>query len=149
VGTPWEKEGHPVLVPGSNRDKSFILRPEPGASKSGFSVNHGAGRRLSRGEAKRVLSQEKVNEQYRREGIVVNTDFEVPLDESAACYKPSEEVVSAVVSAGLARIEETLFPLASLKGNEEAQKREVARDHRLAKKERDRDRGAERRQKGR
>lgn len=149
VGTPWEKDGHPVLVPGSNRDKSFILRPEPGASKSGFSVNHGAGRRLSRGEAKRVLSQEKVNEQYRREGIVVNTDFEVPLDESAACYKPSEEVVSAVVSAGLARIEETLFPLASLKGNEEAQKREVARDHRLAKKERDRDRGAERRQKGR
>jgi len=149
VGTPWETCGHPVLIPGSNRDKSFILRPEPGAVRSGYSVNHGAGRRLSRGEAKRVLSQDKVNEQYRHDGVVVNTDFEVPLDESAACYKPSEEVVRAVVSAGLARIEETLHPLASIKGNEEAQRREVARDHRLAKKDRDKSRGAQRRQKGR
>ncbi len=149
AGTPWEKDGHPVLVPGSNRDKSFILRPEAGAVKSGLSVNHGAGRRLSRGEAKRVLSQDKVNEQYRHDGIVVNTDFEVPLDESAACYKPSEEVVRAVVAAGLARIEETLHPLASLKGNEDAQRREMARDHRLAKKERDKNRGQSRRHKGR
>lgn len=149
VGTAWEKEGHPVLVPGSNRDTSYILRPLAGAVASGFSVNHGAGRRLSRGEAKRVLSQEKVNEQYRRDGIVVNTDFEVPLDESNACYKPSAEVIEAVVGAGLARIEETLYPLASLKGNDEARKKEAHRDHEKSKKERDKARGAERRHKGR
>ncbi|MFO0640517.1 MAG: RtcB family protein [Polyangiaceae bacterium] len=149
VGTPWEHEGHPVLIPGSNRDTSYILRPEAGAVKSGYSVNHGAGRRLSRGEAKRVLSQEKVNEQYAREGIVVNTDLEVPLDESAACYKPSADVVAAVVGAGLARIEETLYPLASLKGNEEARKKEAYRTHEKTKKDRDRARDAERRGKRR
>ena len=71
AGTPWFDSGHPVLIPGSNRDHSFILRPLAGAVKSGFSVNHGAGRRMSRGEAMRSLSQEKVNEQYRIDKILV------------------------------------------------------------------------------
>src|SRR5690349_2848309 len=34
AGTPFQTEGHPVLIPGSNRDKSYILRPEPGAARS-------------------------------------------------------------------------------------------------------------------
>ena len=118
TGTQWETTGHPVLIPGSNRDYSYILRPAPGAVRSGYSVNHGAGRRLSRGEATRSLSQEKVNDQYRRDGILVNLDGEVPLDESSACYKSADEVVSAVVSAGLATVEHRLWPLGSLKGTE-------------------------------
>ncbi len=117
-GTEWEETGHPVLIPGSNRDYSYILRPLPGAVKSGYSVNHGAGRRMARGEAVRQLSQEKVNEQYRAAGILVNVDGKVPIDESAACYKSSEEVVAAVVNAGLAEVEHQLWPLASLKGTE-------------------------------
>jgi tRNA-splicing ligase RtcB len=114
--TIWEDTGHPVLIPGSNRDYSYILRPLEGAVKSGYSVNHGAGRRLSRGEAKRRLQQEKVNRVYKEAGIIVNIDGDVPLDESDACYKSSEEVVNAVVGAGLAEIEYHLWPLASLKG---------------------------------
>ncbi len=145
VGTPWERDGHPVLIPGSNRDASFILRPREGAARSGYSVNHGAGRRISRGEAKRILSQQKVNEQYRRDGIVVNTDLEVPLDESSACYNSAEEVVEAVVAAGLAVVEEKLWPLASLKGNEEAAHRDRTRAHAAQAKKRERDRDAERR----
>jgi tRNA-splicing ligase RtcB len=117
-GTIWEDTGHPVLIPGSNRDFSYILRPLEGAVKSGFSVNHGAGRRLSRGEAVRSLDQQKVNEQYRAAGILVNVDGKVPIDESAACYKSAEEVVAAVVGAGLAEIEHQLWPLASLKGTD-------------------------------
>jgi tRNA-splicing ligase RtcB len=115
AGTAWEQTGHPVLIPGSNRDWSFILRPLPGAAESGFSVNHGAGRRMSRGEAMRSLSQEKVDEQYRHAGVLVNTDGRVPLDESAAVYKSSEEVVQAVTAAGLAEIEHRLWPIASVK----------------------------------
>ena len=144
AGTPWEKAGHPVLIPGSNRDFSFILRPEAGAVKSGFSVNHGAGRRMSRGDAVRQLDQQKVNEQYRRDGILVNLDGEVPLDESAQCYKGAEEVVAAVVAAGLARIEHTLWPLASIKGNDEAAARKRERAHKDKERARDKDRGAER-----
>jgi tRNA-splicing ligase RtcB (3'-phosphate/5'-hydroxy nucleic acid ligase) len=140
IGTQWEASGHPVLIPGSNRDFSYILMPEAGAHKSGFSVNHGAGRRLSRGEAIRQLDQRKVDEQYRRDGILVNLDGRVPLDESNACYKSAEEVVTAVVAAGLARIEYTLWPLASIKGNEEG----ASRDRQRKKKEKDRSRDKER-----
>ena len=119
AGTPWATEGHPVLIPGSNRDYSYILRPLPGALKSGYSVNHGAGRRMSRGEALRKLDQHKVDEQYRREGILVNLDGRVPLDESAQCYKSAEEVIDAVAAAGLARVEHRLWPLCSIKGTED------------------------------
>jgi len=116
-GTIWEPTGHPVLIPGSNKSSSYILRPQPGAVKSCYSVNHGAGRQLSRGEALRQLSQEKIDKEYRQAGIVVNNDSHVPLDEAAPAYKSSEEVVNAVVAAGLAEVEHELWPLASIKGN--------------------------------
>lgn len=119
-GTPFVDTGHPVLIPGSNRDESFILRPRPNAVSSLYSVNHGAGRRLSRGEAIRSLDQAKVNDAYRRARIVVNDDAPVPLDESAACYKSSTEVVQTVVDAGLAAVEVRLWPLSSIKGDDTA-----------------------------
>jgi tRNA-splicing ligase RtcB len=144
VGTPWENEGHPVLIPGSNRDFSYILRPLPGAERSGYSVNHGAGRRLSRGEATRVLSQQKVNEQYRRDDILVNLDGEVPLDEAGACYKSADEVVRTVTAAGLARVEYTLWPLGSLKDSD-ARKKTVVRERKGTDRERDKARGEARR----
>lgn len=148
IGTMWQDTGHPVLIPGSNRDHSYILTPEPGAVKSAYSVNHGAGRRISRGEAKRQLDQRQVNEQYRRDGVVVNLDGDVPLDESSQCYKRSDEVIAAVVDAGLARIASTLWPLASIK-DDEGQAKAAARDREQANRERDKDRKASRRAKRR
>ncbi len=148
VGTRWESTGHPVLIPGSNRDYSYILMPEPGAHKSGFSVNHGAGRRMSRGEAMRQLDQRKVDEQYRKDDILVNLDGRVPLDESSACYKSAEEVISAVVSAGLARVENTLWPLASIKGTEEGAARARRAKTKNKERSRDTDRDAARKTKG-
>lgn len=118
AGTMWEHEGHPVLIPGSNKDYSYVLRPLPGAVKSAYSVNHGAGRRMSRSAAVRQLSQEAINAEYRTAGIPVNVAAPVPIDEAAPCYKPAQEVVAAVVGAGLARVEYTLWPLSSLKGTE-------------------------------
>jgi tRNA-splicing ligase RtcB len=118
AGTMWADEGHPVLIPGSNRDFSYILRASAGAINSAYSVNHGAGRRMSRGSARRELSQKVVNAQYKAAGIIVNDNDDVPLDESDACYKSSKEVIQAVERAGLARVEYTFWPLASLKGLE-------------------------------
>ena len=117
-GTLWEHVGHPILIPGSNHDTSFILRATPRASISGYSVNHGAGRRMSRGAARRTLKQREVDNDYRSAGIVVNLDGRVPIDESRDVYKASREVVGAVTRAGLATVEHELVPLASIKGNE-------------------------------
>ncbi|MDQ3684185.1 MAG: RtcB family protein, partial [Acidobacteriota bacterium] len=77
AGTKWEETGHPVLIPGSNKDWSYILRPLAGAERSGYSVNHGAGRRLSRGEAMRTLSQRQIDDEYAAAGIMVNTNGRV------------------------------------------------------------------------
>lgn len=123
AGTIWEDTGHPVLIPGSNKDWSYVLRPQAGAVKSAYSVNHGAGRRMSRGEATRSLNQREIDRQYREAGIIVNADGHVPIDEAAPCYKPAEEVIEAVVGAGLASIEYRLWPLASLKGEEDRRRR--------------------------
>ncbi|HEX6625973.1 MAG TPA: RtcB family protein, partial [Pyrinomonadaceae bacterium] len=121
--TVWEGTGHPVLIPGSNQDWSYILRPLEGAVRSCYSVYHGAGSRMSRGEAARTLSQRAVDDEYREAGVLVNADGRVPIDEAAACYKPAEEVIEAVVGAGLAEVEHRLWPLASLKGVDEAKNR--------------------------
>jgi len=110
--------GHPILIPGSNRDSSFILRAAAQAHVSGYSVNHGSGRRMSRTAAKKTLKQDEVNAAYREAGIIVNTDGVVPIDESKDVYKSSREVVEAVTRAGLATIEHELLPLASIKGTE-------------------------------
>jgi tRNA-splicing ligase RtcB len=117
-GTMWAKTGHPVLIPGSNKDWSYILRPQAQAVNSGYSVNHGAGRRMSRAAAVKTLNQRQIDDEYREAGILVNDNGRVPIDESGVCYKSSEEVIAAVVNAGLAKIEYSLYPLASLKGDE-------------------------------
>ena len=115
AGTSWFDTGHPVLIPGSNRDWSYILRPT-GSAKSAYTVNHGAGRRMSRSAARKHLHQDEVDADYRAAGIVVNLDRRVPIDESGAAYKPSRDVVAAITRAGLAEVEQRLWPLASLKG---------------------------------
>lgn len=117
AGTRWEKTGHPVLIPGSMGDSSYVLRPLPGAARSLYSVNHGCGRRLSRTAARRAISQQAANQRMRRLGVLVNAGGKVPVDESPDCYKPAEEVIRAVVEAGLAEVEVRLTPIASIKGD--------------------------------
>lgn len=116
TGTVWERTGHPILIPGSNIDRSYILRAAPGAVHSGYSVNHGAGRRLARGTARRTLDRTRIEAAYERAGVVVNVDQRVPIDESGPCYKPTAEVIACVVALGLATVEDELLPLTSLKG---------------------------------
>ncbi|HEU0091956.1 MAG TPA: RtcB family protein, partial [Vicinamibacteria bacterium] len=116
AGTRWEKTGHPVIIPGSMGDFSYVLRPLPGAAKALYSVNHGAGRRKSRRSARREISQADANRRMRDLGVLVNAGGPVPIDESPECYKPAEEVIRAVTEAGLAEVEVRLSPIASIKG---------------------------------
>ena len=116
AGTMWQETGHPVLIPGSNKDFSYILRPLAGAEKSAYSVNHGAGRRMSRTQATKTLDRRAIDAEYRDAGITVNADGHVPIDEAAPAYKSAREVVGCVVAAGLAEVQFELWPLASVKG---------------------------------
>jgi tRNA-splicing ligase RtcB len=114
-GTRWETTGHPILIPGSMETGSAILFAEAGAEQSIYSVNHGSGRRLSRGEARRVLQQEETDRRLAEAGILLNTRI-TPLDESGPCYKNLDDVLETVEMAGLARVAHRLRPLACIKG---------------------------------
>lgn len=116
-GSAWEHTGHPILIPGSMETGSAILFAREGAAQSLYSVNHGAGRRLSRSAAARTLSQTETDARMKQLGVVLNTR-QTPLDESGPCYKDLEAVLHAVEVAGLATVERRLTPIACIKGND-------------------------------
>jgi tRNA-splicing ligase RtcB len=127
AGTRWEKTGHPCLIPGSMYEGAAILFPLPGAHKSACSVNHGSGRLLARGEAKRKLEQkqQRIDDEMATvqrtfagvaiEGIVGNHRH-VPLDECAHVYKDLDEVLAVLEGEGIARVANRLYPVANIKG---------------------------------
>ena len=129
VGTSWDKTGHPCLIPGSMYDGAAILFAEPGAHKSACSVNHGSGRKMARGEAKRKLEhkQARIDQEMKTvkrtfngvqiEGIVGNHKH-TPLDECGHVYKDLDEVLRTLEMNGIAKVSQRLFPVANLKGDE-------------------------------
>lgn len=116
-GTPWAASGHPILIPGSMETGSAILFAQSGAKDSLHSINHGAGRAMSRARAKRELDQKRTDLRMAKLGVVLNTR-NTPLDESGPCYKDLNQVLGAVELAGLARVERRLRPVACIKGND-------------------------------
>ena len=100
--TPFEKTGHPILLPGNPVDGSVVMVAEAGAEKSCYSVNHGAGRAMGRKAAMRALDQKKVDREFTEQDILTNCR-EYPKDEAPAAYKDFAEVLRSVKDAGLAR----------------------------------------------
>jgi tRNA-splicing ligase RtcB (3'-phosphate/5'-hydroxy nucleic acid ligase) len=129
AGSVWETTGHPCLVPGSMYDGAAILYPLDGAYGSGCSVNHGAGRLLARGAAKRDLAplQGRIDAEMRGvvrtlggveiRGIACNTQH-TPLDECAHVYKNLDAVLGVLEREGIARVAHRLYPVANLKGTD-------------------------------
>lgn len=100
-GTPFEKVGHPILLPGNPQAGSSVMVADENASISCFSVNHGAGRMLGRKRAIRELDQESIDKSFDESDILTNCR-KYPKDEAPAAYKDFEEVLRSVSSAGLA-----------------------------------------------
>ncbi|MES2705623.1 MAG: RtcB family protein [Verrucomicrobiota bacterium] len=101
AGTPFAETGHPILLPGNPRDGSVVMVAQSGASKSCWSVNHGAGRAMGRKEAGRRLDQNAVDIEMEKHDILSNCR-RYPIDESPDAYKNFAEVLKSVEQAGLA-----------------------------------------------
>ena len=99
--TPFYETGHPILLPGNPRDGSVVMVADPGAEKSCFSVNHGAGRAMGRREATRRLDQKTVDAGLDSDDILYN-GRQYPIDEAPDAYKDFSEVLRSVKEAGLA-----------------------------------------------
>ena len=102
VGTPYFETGHPILLPGNPRDGSSIMVAMPGASRTAFSVNHGAGRRMSRTQAKATLDARNVKNSLEVADVISNCR-NYPIDEAPDAYKDFAEVLQSVKQAGLAK----------------------------------------------
>jgi tRNA-splicing ligase RtcB len=113
-GSCYESTGHPILIPGSMGTASAILYAED-SEKSLYSINHGCGRVMSRGFAKRNLVQSTVDKEMDDLDILYNTRH-VPIDECMHAYKDIGEVLKTVEDANLAKVAINLIPRAVIKG---------------------------------
>lgn len=87
------KKGEYCLIPMNMRDGTLICRGK-GNPDWNFSAPHGAGRIMSRAEAKKNISMEDYLASM--EGIVSTTINKSTIDESAFAYKPMAEIVNAI-----------------------------------------------------
>lgn len=108
--------GQPVLVPGSMGTASYVLAAiQPGGAFS--SACHGAGRALSRHQAKRKVRGADLRDQLEAAGIAVRASSVQGLSEEAPfAYKDVDEVVTTCERAGLARRVARLRPVGVVKG---------------------------------
>jgi tRNA-splicing ligase RtcB len=86
-------------------------------TRSFGSACHGAGRVMSRSEAKRAVRGESLRNDLTQQGIVLRAGSLGGLAEEAPqAYKDVDQVVGVVHAAGLARMVARLEPLAVIKG---------------------------------
>ncbi|WP_114954631.1 RtcB family protein [Sphingosinicella terrae] len=103
-------EGVMGIIPGSMGAKSFIVRGR--GNKEAFeSCSHGAGRLMSRTEAKKRFTLD--DHIVATEGVECRKDAEV-IDETPAAYKPIDKVMAA--QADLVEIVHTLKQVVCVKG---------------------------------
>ena len=98
------------IIPGSMGAKSYIVRGL-GNAESFCSCAHGAGRRMSRAEAKRRFSRTDLERQT--EGVECRKDGDV-IDEIPAAYKPIDEVMED--QSDLVEVVHTLKQVVCVKG---------------------------------
>jgi tRNA-splicing ligase RtcB len=109
-GAVSAREGELGIIPGSMGAKSFIVRGK-GNAQSFHSCSHGAGRVMSRTEAKKRFTVE--DHEKATAGVECRKDAEV-LDETPAAYKDVDSVMAA--QADLVEVVHTLKQVLCVKG---------------------------------
>ena len=104
-------KGDMGVIPGSMGTRSYIVRGL-GESESYMSSSHGAGRRMSRGRARRELTEESLVEAMKDKAW--NQDAKALLDEHPSAYKDIDQVMEA--QKDLVEIVHTLRQVANYKG---------------------------------
>jgi len=108
--------GQPVLVPGSMGTASWVLRGVEG-NPAFATAAHGAGRVMSRKQAKKERTGIEVKHDLEEQGIAVRPGSTRLLAEEAPyAYKDVDEVVAVCDLAGLAKPVARLRPLGVVKG---------------------------------
>lgn len=110
--------GQPVLIGGTMGTQSYILSGTETADEKAFaSACHGAGRSMSRTQAKRQWYGENLIKDLEKRGILIKAhSFSGVAEEAPGAYKDVIAVVEAIHNAGLAKKVAASKPLVSIKG---------------------------------
>lgn len=114
----FEPVGQPVLIGGSMGTASYVLAGNAGNDALSFaSACHGAGRGMSRNQARRRWSGRQVTDALAKQQILVRSpSMRGVAEEAPGAYKDVHAVVDATHNAGLARKIAQLRPLVCIKG---------------------------------
>ena len=118
VCSAYRKAGQPVLVPGDMGTCSYVLAGTEKAMESTFgSTCHGAGRVMSRTQAKKAVKGRSIHRELLDKGIRVRWTGRTTLaEEVPEAYKDVSEVVEVVHGAGISRKVARLLPVIVVKG---------------------------------
>jgi tRNA-splicing ligase RtcB len=118
VPAAYRETGQPVLIPGDMGRYSFVLvGTEQALTETFGSTCHGAGRRLSRHQAKKEARGRFIIKELAEKGIIVRGAGRGTIDEEISeAYKDVQNVVDVVHGAGIAKKVAKLKPLGVIKG---------------------------------
>jgi len=112
-GATRARKGELGMIPGSQGSSSYIVRGK-GNSESFESCSHGAGRVMSRTQAKKTLDVQEESKNMEERGIIHAVRSKSDLDEAPGSYKDIQKVMD--YQTDLVDIEIELEPLAVIKG---------------------------------
>ena len=118
VPLSYRSVGQPVLIPGDMGRCSYVLvGTEHGFRESFGSACHGAGRLMSRHQAKKAAKGRSIVRELEDLGILVKGASRATLvEEIPDAYKDVNDVVNVVHGAGIARKVAKLKPIGVIKG---------------------------------
>ncbi len=114
----FQSTGQPVLIGGSMGTESWVLAGMESSEDTAFSsACHGAGRCMSRNQARKRWQGRQVVDGLAERGITVRSpSMRGVAEEAPGAYKDVSEVVLASENAGLARRVARLKPVICIKG---------------------------------
>lgn len=112
-GATRARKGEWGMIPGSQGTRSFLVKGK-GDAKSFESCSHGAGRIMSRNQARKNLDLKEESKALTDQGILHAIRHRRDLDEAPGSYKDIDEVMANQTSLVDVQIE--LQPLAVIKG---------------------------------
>jgi tRNA-splicing ligase RtcB len=114
----FRTHGQPVIIGGSMETGSYLLVGTSGAMTETFgSTAHGAGRTMSRTQARKRFRGEQLQKELMARGIYVRSVSYAGLAEEAGpSYKNIDDVIHAVERAGISKKVVKLLPIGNIKG---------------------------------
>lgn len=118
VPIAYRDVGQPVIVPGSMGTGSYLLRGTQGAMEQTFgSTCHGAGRRMSRTQARKTWKGEDLVRDLAAQDITLKAESaQGAAEEAPDAYKDVENVVDVAARAGISAPVVLFRPVAVIKG---------------------------------